>query len=612
MTGTDTEALGTAIEQLADECGALLAVVELCAPYRLQWTSAAFARRAVAVSGSVPECLKVGDRDVASTIASLLDTVPKAISLERHGDDSSLGLVMVSIDSADQRASLLETVLAVLPDAIYAKDRSARFIFKNASDLSLMGASTSLDAMGRTDFDYYPDHIAQRLYDDDMRVIETGEPIIAKTEVLTGKDGVDRYLSTTKVPLRDEDGMIVGLVGCGRDVTEQHRMQVALEEMAEENRHNAERAAVALAAKARFVATVSHEIRTPLTGLIGVVEQLAKSSLSDQQREMLATIRDCGKGLNTVLNDVLDLSRLEAGGLRLETGIVDLERTRSTLDRLYGSRVKPGTLRFDTAIAGPGSPVRTGDPHRLMQVLHNLLSNAFKFTNCGAIGLEIDVPDEQRIIVTVRDTGIGMSRDQAAVIFEPFQQAEHSTARRFGGSGLGLSIVQGLVEAMDGQISVDTEPGAGTTFTLALPLPAAVSPENGTTAATDAIPLRVLVAEDNAVNRMLLQLALESAGHAVRMVEDGLAVVELATQWHDDVVLMDISLPGRDGDEALRLIVGAATLQRRLPPPVIALTAHTDPEDVERLREAGFAAVLPKPYETEVLLSTLREIAGRQ
>ncbi|MFN3513119.1 MAG: ATP-binding protein [Phenylobacterium sp.] len=373
---------------------------------------------------------------------------------------------------------------------------------------------------------------------------------------------------------------------------------VALEKAQEE-------ALEASRAKSAFLAMMSHELRTPMNGVLGMAHALAATKLTPQQSNYLDMIVQSGDGLLAVLNDVLDLSKIEAGKLELESAPFDIERLGRQLYMLWSETARAKGLELSLTV-DPGLPSWVaGDAVRVRQVVTNLVSNALKFTQQGIVSLRLTPAIEGGVEIVVADTGIGMTREQQARLFQAFTQAEVSTTRRFGGTGLGLSICRQLTEMMGGHIHVESAPGEGSTFRVVLPLAAAEPPSDAEYAAR-AVTLagrRILVVDDNAVNQAVARAILEAADAIVITAEDGLDALEKLTGGSFDLVLMDVHMPRMDGLEALRRIRAGETGRPGIP--VLALTADAMSGEGERLLALGFDEVHPKPLQPAELMRSV-------
>ncbi len=371
-------------------------------------------------------------------------------------------------------------------------------------------------------------------------------------------------------------------------------------------------------AKSDFLAMMSHEIRTPLNGVLGFADLLGGTTLQENQREYVHTIRESGSNLLHVLNDILDYSKIEAGKLALDSQPTVLREVVESAAETF--RAKADAKGLDLLIdISPGTPrVVSVDALRLQQVLMNLVSNAVKFTSIGSVKITVapleavKEPDGASLRFTVADTGIGMSGEDLPRLFEPFEQHDISMVRRFGGTGLGLAIVQRLVGMMNGRISATSAPDEGTTFivdfTLPVLTPAPAPPLTTVRAARTkpSSPASILLVEDNPVNRRLARLMLERIGYSPDEAEDGLVAVELARQRRYDVILMDIQMPGMDGYEAATRILEMAP---RIC--IVALTAHAMPADRERSTAHGMFLHLTKPVRIDELRDALAACAAR-
>jgi signal transduction histidine kinase/ActR/RegA family two-component response regulator len=374
-------------------------------------------------------------------------------------------------------------------------------------------------------------------------------------------------------------------------------------------------------AKSAFLAMMSHELRTPLHGILGMAGLMLGAGLSPAQRDYAERIKTSGDGLLTLLNGILDISKIEAGRIELEQTDFRLVRLLESVAGLTESRAQQKGLAFAIDIASSVPPVLSGDPERLRQILFNLVGNAIKFTDTGEI--VIRVTDQRaeagwhQMRFEVTDTGIGLDTDQKGRIFDRFAQADGSTTRKHGGTGLGLAISKDLVRLMDGEIGVESEPGRGSTFWFtvrcregdAANVEEAIQVDTlpNVSAAFEGRPLRVLVAEDNPVNQVIAAEALKKGGHEVDVVSNGVEAVEAVGANPYDVILMDIFMPEMDGLAATKRIRAMADDAARTP--IIALTADAMDGEREKYLAAGMNEYVSKPFDINQLLGTIQRCA---
>jgi signal transduction histidine kinase/ActR/RegA family two-component response regulator len=362
-------------------------------------------------------------------------------------------------------------------------------------------------------------------------------------------------------------------------------------------------------AKSQFLANMSHEIRTPLNGVLAMAEVMDRSELSGVQRERLSVVRQSGEQLLAVLNDVLDLSKIEAGKLELVDQDFDIERVAgSVLDGFSALAAEKG-LAFDVEVAPEARGAWRGDADRLRQIVANLVSNAVKFTAKGEVAARFEAADAGGLRLSVTDTGIGIPQDKILTLFEKFTQADSSTTRQYGGTGLGLAICRELAQLMGGQVSVLSDEGRGSTFIVELPftrgsdLAALEAPAPAPDVQSGSV--RVLAAEDNLVNQKVLKAIVEPMDVELTLVGDGRAAVDAWRTGAFDVILMDIQMPVMDGITAAKAIRSAEQADRRARTPILALTANALVHQVEEYLAAGMDGHVAKPIEISKLYDAM-------
>ena len=515
---------------------------------------------------------------------------------ERHRIEAAL----------EYERDLLRALLDHIPDAVYFKDLRSKFIRASRALARRFGLNEPERLTGKSDFDFFTVEHAQPAFEDEQRIIATGLSIADVTEKETWPDGRVTWVRTSKVPLRDRAGRIIGTFGISKDVTDLIRVEQELEQ--------ARDAALDVARlKAEILANMSHEIRTPMNAIIGTTDLLRRSPLTPEQREFADQIHHGAETLLSIINGILDLSRLESGHLTLEHIEFDLRDTIESAVELLAETAHIKGLDLVCWIEPEAPPIVRGDPVRLRQILNNLVGNAIKFTRRGEVNVRVGLASLTGSAIALRfevqDTGVGIAPKDRQRIFEPFRQADGSTTRQHGGTGLGLAIARQLVGLMDGQLEVASEPDVGSTFSFTVPFelppgPAAPPPAEP---ATPLLGLRVLVVDDHAGSRRVLLQTLRRWGVVADESEDAEDALrrlrEAAARGKPfEVVLMDFSLNEVTGLELATAIKGMPGLP---PPRVLLLTSLSTWLDAEALQTHGITACLLKPPRQTRLFASL-------
>ncbi len=497
-------------------------------------------------------------------------------------------------------------LLDSIPDSIFLLDKEGNFLDYRTPNSSILYAPAEL-FMGKNIHSIMPQDLVELTMNNLGLARQSGKMQVFEYQLPT--NGEIKHFEA-RINLC-EGGDFLALV---RDVTERKRSDEMLWKAKEE-------AEAAAKAKSEFLANMSHEIRTPLNAVIGLTGLLLDTDLTHEQRNYLEIVRDSGDSLLSVINNILDFSKIDGGMMELEHSPFDLRRCiESTMDLMVTRAAEKG-LVLKVVLDDQLPTMLVGDASRLRQVLANLLSNAVKFTDKGFVEVSVRgnaIPEGFELRFDVLDTGIGMPQDKLDRLFMPFSQIDSSITRRYGGTGLGLAISKRLVGMMGGRIWAKSNPGVGSTFTFTIKVklpcmqpvqhevkdlkPDIKPPIEGHF--QQALPLSILLAEDNAVNQMVLLQMLRKIGYQADLASNGFDVLAALDRQAYDVILMDIQMPDMDGFEATRRILARFPKMKR--PRIIALTAHALNGDRERCLEAGMDGYLSKPVKIEDLQSALR------
>ncbi len=492
--------------------------------------------------------------------------------------------------------------------------QEGRYVLINTKGVQILGGLRPEEVLGRSVFDF----------------VHPGYQEISRSRV----EAV--YRGGGEAPLMEQefirlDGRVIDVEVMGTSIRHQGKpaglsmyMDVTKRKQAERELREAKEAAESASrVKDEFLANMSHEIRTPLSGIFGMLNLLGETRLSREQQTYVDTALSSGKNLLRLLSDVLDLSKLEAGKVEIVREPFEVREVVASAVDMFSLEAGGKGLELGVSFA-PGVPDRlVGDDTRIRQILFNLVGNAVKFTSRGEVRvlLEAEGPDDQGVVdlaIQVRDSGIGIPADRVSEVFEAFVQADGTYAKRFQGTGLGLSIVKRLATLMGGEVSLASREGEGTTVSVHIPLERPPGDEQGGDGVSTSVgalpPLRILLAEDDRVNRMAITRLLEKQGHSVIPAGDGMEVFDRLWQEHFDCVLMDIQMPRMDGLEAIRRIRRTEREENKARLPVIVVSAYAMEAEVKRFLTAGADGCVSKPLDMEqfvVVISQVLKASGR-
>ncbi|QDQ28946.1 response regulator [Chitinimonas arctica] len=507
----------------------------------------------------------------------------------------------------DEYRKLLQSLLDYSPAVIYIKDTAGRYKLVNHVWCQVTGLSIE-QAIGASDFELLPAATAVELVANDRQVITSGTSQSSEEHIPQADGTMHTYLSY-KFPVRDNNGQVIAIGGVSSDITEIKQAQAAMREAKELAEQSTQ-------LKSDFLANMSHEIRTPMNAIIGFSSLALRTGLDPHQRDYVEKIGQAGQHLLGIINDILDFSKIESGKLAVEANLFELDNVLDNVANLIASKAheKGLELLFDVAADVPRYLI--GDPLRLGQILVNYVSNAVKFTEAGEVEIGIRLVSARAEVIqlrfAVRDTGIGLTEEQQAKLFQSFQQADGSISRKFGGTGLGLAISKRLAELMGGEVGVASQLGEGSTFWFTAqlqPAPADALMPPPTVALQGR---RMLVVDDHAAARAVLSHLLDSLDIQVDVAASGNqaihAITQAAVQGQPyDVALIDWQMPELDGIETAEAI---AALAQPRPPQLVLVTAHGRSDAQAVAEAAGYRAVLAKPVTAATLYDVLSRLLG--
>ena len=548
----------------------------------------------------------------------------------------------------EQERSVIQELMLNLTEAVYIyfKDEQSRFLRVNSALAKKLGVSNTQDAVGKTDKDFFPEEYGRHALRDELEIMRTGRPNLSIEEEATWPDGSKSWVSSTKMPLRNTRGQIIGTFGISRDISDMVKAKGDLQK-AKDSAEAANRA------KSEFLANMSHEIRTPMNGILGMTDLALDTNLSPEQRDYLGMVRSSSEQLLHIINDILDFSKIEAGKLELDPHEFLLRDSLGETLRALAHRADSKGLELAAHIAPDVPDSLIGDSGRLRQIVVNLVGNAIKFTERGEVVVEVSlakagqvsnlpgssmmassvmrasaengvvpvkngnvqiVPHEVELHFIVRDTGMGIPQDKLGRIFNEFEQADGTTTRRFGGTGLGLAIARRLVSLMNGQVWVESEVGQGSSFHFTTRF----EMQSHQHADDQILPvmlenMRVLVVDDNATNRRILEEMLKNWRMRPTVVEnanDALRELGVSVTGGEpfSLVLLDGHMPDTDGFTLAEHIRNRPEL---LSSTMMMLTSGGQLGDVARCRELGIAAYLVKPITQSDLFDKIVQVLDR-
>ncbi|MBN1990454.1 MAG: transporter substrate-binding domain-containing protein [Bacteroidales bacterium] len=544
------------------------------------------------------------------TIALWNWSLSKTVQQKTQELNSELSIRKQTEKQLVKERTLLRQFINAIPDPLFHKDKDGCYVNYNNAFGALI--NNEEDILGKTDFDIFPSDFAKAILNSDLKAYTTKTPVIDERWI-TLPNGDKLLLSTHRTPFFDEKGQLIGLVGAGRNITAQHKAE-------EDLRVAKERAEQSDKLKSAFLANMSHEIRTPMNAIIGFSNLLLNPELlHEQKKEYVKFINSSGNTLLNLINDIIDIAKIEAGEITIlekEFNLVELLREQHALFTNMAVSQDKAHININLILPEGTSELPVVlDQLRIKQVLSNLLSNAVKFTDSGAITLGLSV-SASLFEFWVTDTGIGIPQTHRKQIFEQFRQVDETLSRKYGGTGLGLTISQRLIELMNGRIWLESEEGVGSTFYFNVPITEKTralwnsqqtntpkpKSHKASIEANSWQHVKMLIAEDEEMNYLYLKEVLSPTGVSITWAQNGKEAVELAKSNGYNIVLMDIKMPIMNGIEAAQAI-----LLQKPEQAIIAQTAYAMHDEKQQCLNLGFKAYLTKPLLPKILLETIQE-----
>ena len=563
----------------------------------------------VSRGGIMPSILPTDDSDIGRLCAAF-NAMTKTVSDRVHELTTANQRQSALAEKLQEQQSQMLALLSAMNLGVLLLDLNGKVAYENRAFREMMGIGEKQVLIGLQGIKYLLSSIPN-LPDSFEAECQALEQASASRSLQIISPG-GRYISLRLHNVVNNEGLSIGKLLLFDDISDNKQAEqqlIAARDAAEAGSR----------VRAAFLATMSHEIRTPMNGIIGMTDLILKTSLNDEQREYLGWIKSSSDSLLTVLNDILDYSKIDSGQLALEQIPFSAAELLKETAGLYSAVSNQKGIRIVYSIDGDIPEYVLGDSVRTRQILMNLVANAVKFTETGEVTIAVSAvkvsPTKYILQFMVADTGIGIPQEKQQSIFSPFTQADSSTSRKYGGTGLGLAIVKRLVDLQKGTITLESSPGKGSRFTVELPFntphqsassPGKAAP-SASKPASDTQAMRILLVEDVPVSQRLGQLVLEGLGHQVKLASDGIEAVSAFEQETFDVILMDMQMPNMDGLEATRQIRAKEKTSHAMRTPIIAVTANAMDSDRVKCLESGMDDYISKPFKLEEMVSMLHK-----